>query len=74
MHDSVDLERRSTPTVFVASTEFIAAAEAQSRALGATPAVVYVQHPIQDRTDTEMADLADGVFDALLAALTRLPD
>jgi hypothetical protein len=71
VHDSVDLERRSVPTVFVASTEFIDAAEAQSRALGSNPARVFVAHPIQDRTDDEMRALADGVFDELLAALTR---
>jgi hypothetical protein len=71
VHDSVDLERRSVPTVFVASTEFIDAAEAQSRALGSNQARVFVAHPIQDRTDDEMRALADGVFDELLAALTR---
>jgi hypothetical protein len=71
VHDSVDLERRSVPTVFVASTEFIDAAEAQSRALGSDPTRVFVAHPIQDRTDDEMRALADGVFDELLAALTR---
>jgi len=59
------------PTVFVASTEFVDAAEAQARALGADPAAVFVAHPIQDRTDDEMRALADGVFDELLAALTR---
>jgi hypothetical protein len=59
------------PTVCVASTEFIDATEAQSRALGSNPARVFVAHPIQDRTDDERRALADGVFDELLAALTR---
>jgi hypothetical protein len=71
VHDSVDLERRSTPTVFVASTEFVDAADAQAKALGVEPSVVYVAHPIQDRTDDEMRALADDAFDQLLAALTR---
>jgi hypothetical protein len=39
--------------------------------LGSDPARVFVAHPIQDRTDDEMRALADGIFDELLAALTR---
>ncbi len=55
--------------VFVASTEFVEAARSQSVALGADPAVVFVPHPIQDRTDDEMKALADACFDELLRAL-----
>jgi hypothetical protein len=65
VHDITDLESRGIPGVFVASTEFVEAAEAQSRALGFNPAVVFVPHPIQDRTDDEVRQLADDVFDAL---------
>jgi hypothetical protein len=70
VHDTVNLESVGLATVFVASTEFIDAAEAQAAALGADPARVFVQHPIQDRTDAEMHALADSVIDALIAALT----
>ena len=56
--------------VFVASTEFVDAADAQSTALGAEPARVFVAHPIQDRTDDEVRQLADNAFDALVTALT----
>ena len=56
--------------VFVASTEFIDAAAAQSSALGADPAVVFVPHPIQDRTDDEMRALADNCFEELLRSIT----
>ena len=56
--------------VFVASTEFIDAAAAQSNALGADPAVVFVPHPIQDRTDDEMRALADNCFAELLRSIT----
>ena len=56
--------------VFVASTEFIEAAAAQSRALGADPARVFVAHPIQDRTDAELHALADAAFAEILAALS----
>ncbi len=54
MHDIVNLEALGVAGVFLASTEFIDAATAQSRALGADPAVVFVPHPIQDRTDAEL--------------------
>ena len=69
MHDSVNLEAAGVPMVFVASTEFVTAADAQSRALGADPARVFVAHPIQDRTDAEMRALADLAFDEILATL-----
>ncbi len=72
MHDIADLELRGIPGVFVASEEFISAAEAQSQALGfPTLRRVFTSHPIQDRTDAEMRDLADSVFDQILAAITE---
>lgn len=70
MHDTVNLESVGLPTVFVASTEFVVAAESQSHALGADPARVFVAHPIQDRTDDEMRALADAAYPSLRAALT----
>ena len=70
MHDTANLEAAGVPMAFVASTEFIEAADAQSRALGADPARVFVAHPIQDRTDAELQALADLAFPEILAALT----
>ena len=69
MHDIVNLEGLGVPGLFIASSEFVAAADAQSAALGADPARVYVAHPIQDRTDDEIATLADGAVDEILAML-----
>jgi len=69
VHDIADLEGRGLPGVFVASTEFIEAADAQAAALGFDPARVFVAHPIQDRTDEEMAALAESAVDEILAAL-----
>jgi hypothetical protein len=71
VHDTVNIEATGIPMVFVASSEFVDAAEAQARALGADPARVFVAHPIQDRTDDEVRALANGAIDALVAALTR---
>ena len=70
MHDTVNLEALGVPTVFVASSEFIDAADAQARALGADPARVFVAHPIQDRTDEELRQLAHGAAQQLLAAVS----
>ena len=71
MHDITDLEARGVPGVFVASTEFVAAAAAQSRSLGFEPAAVFVPHPIQDRTDDEMRALADAAFEEILGHLSK---
>lgn len=70
MHDITDLEGRGVPGVFVASTEFIDAAAAQADALGFEPAVVFVAHPIQDRTDDEIGALAEAAAGEIVAALT----
>jgi len=74
VHDTVDLEARGVPSVFVATVEFLDGAVAQARALGADPAAVYVEHPIQDRTDAEMTAIADKAIDEILANLVREDD
>jgi hypothetical protein len=72
VHDIADLELRGIPGVFVASDEFVSAADAQSLALGfPTLKRVFTSHPIQDRTDAEMIALADTVFDQILAAIVQ---
>ena len=67
MHDITDLESRGIPGGFIASTEFIDAAEAQCNALGFEPNSVFVQHPIQDRTQEEVEKLAEDAFNDILA-------
>ena len=62
MHDIANLESRGIPGVGVASTEFIEAAAAQAKSLGFNPALVFVRHPIQDRTDDEIRVLAEAAF------------
>jgi hypothetical protein len=69
VHDTVDLEERGVPSVFVATREFVDGARAQSRALGLAPAAVYVPHPIQDRSDAEMLEIADAAFEAVVAGI-----
>jgi|TARA_B110000014_G_scaffold246586_1_gene219414 hypothetical protein len=54
----MDLESRGLPSGFIASCEFEQAADAQGKSLGIKPNRVFVPHPIQDRTDEEMVELA----------------
>ena len=72
MHDTTNLEARGIPSVFVASSVFKDAAEAQAVALGFPSAArVFVPHPIQDRTDAEMRQMAEAVVEQILSAITR---
>ena len=54
-----------------ATVEFEDGAQVQARALGADPSAVYVEPPIQDRTDAEMAEIADRAFESVLAQLIQ---
>ena len=69
MHDTADLERRGIPAMYVATVEFVDGADAQAKALGFEHSPVYVEHPIQDRTDDEMLAIADAAFEAVVAQL-----
>ncbi len=71
MHDLADYESRGIPSVVVATTEFIEAAEAQAKALGTDPACIFIAHPVQDRTDDELRAMADKHFDAIVAMLLK---
>jgi hypothetical protein len=75
VHDINDLELRGVPGLFVASEQFVEAADAQSASLG-FPAVarVFTPHPIQDRTDEEMIGYDDAVFDEIVAGITDPDD
>jgi hypothetical protein len=65
-----DLEARGIPAVGVATTEFVEAWRAQSDALGFDAPMIFVPHPIQDRTDDEIRGLADAALDGIVAELT----
>ena len=58
------------PALIVATTAFVQAAEVQSKALGYDPTIVWVPHPIQDRTDPELRALADKAFDEIVTRMT----
>jgi hypothetical protein len=71
VHDTVDLEIRGVPSLFVATVEFVDGARLQARQLGADPAAVYVPHPIQDRTDAELVAIADAALMEIVSKLLR---
>jgi hypothetical protein len=72
MHDSIWFEINGKPTVVIATDVFVDAAEVQSKALGLPEAPrIFVPHPIQDATNTEIEAKADAIIDQVIAALTR---
>jgi hypothetical protein len=71
LRDVLSFEGMDKPAVLVASSAFEQAAEHQSAALG-QPGIhrILVAHPIQDRSDDELRDLARGAVDQIVVALT----
>ena len=66
----LDLDERGLPGVMIATTAFRQAAAAQSASLGYEPAIVWVPHPIQNRTDEEIQVIADEVMGEIVEKLT----
>ena len=69
----MDLESRGIPGGYVLSEEFREADLAQAKALGFAAMKVFVEHPIQDRTNEEMAAIADRAFAQVLAMVVDAP-
>ena len=67
----MNFDERGIPGVSVVTTGFTDAVDKQSKALGFEPAVVYVPHPIQNRTAEELAKIADDAVEPVLHLLTR---
>jgi hypothetical protein len=64
------LDARGIPGISVVTAEFRNALEAQSGALGFEPAVLFVPHPIQNRTVEELSKIADDIIEPALKMLT----
>ena len=71
LRDVMEFEALGTPAVLAASSAFREAADEQSKLLG-QPELrrVLVTHPIQDRTDDELRELARTAVGELLAAVS----
>ena len=68
-----DLDRRGVPGVMVATEAFQDAAAAQADSLGFEPAIVWVPHPIQNRSAEELKQIAADAMAPILAKLTAAP-
>jgi hypothetical protein len=71
VHDLVRLERRSVPSVGIATEPFADEAIEQARLLGMPDCrMAYIPHPVQLLTRDELNGRADAIFPAVIAALT----
>ena len=66
----MNLDGRGIPGISVVTRGFTDAVDAQAKALGFEPAVLYVPHPIQNRTADELKKLADDIIEPALRMLT----
>ena len=66
----MNFDSRGIPGVSVVTTGFTDAVETQSKALGFDPAILYVPHPIQNRTADELNQIADAAAEKALRMLT----
>jgi hypothetical protein len=71
VHDTSDFEIRGIPSTYVATTEFVDGADAQAKSLGFPHSPIYVEHPIQDRTDEEMIAIGEKAFETVVAQLVK---
>lgn len=71
MQDIRELDGRGIPGGYVASEVFRTAARTQGDAVGFHPDALFVAHPIQDRTDEEMRELAEAAFQQVLGLITH---
>ena len=65
----MNLDGRGIPGVSIVTREFADAVDVQATALGFDPAIVYVPHPIQNRTQEELARIADEAIGPALKLL-----
>ncbi|MBI4195561.1 MAG: hypothetical protein HY526_10825 [Betaproteobacteria bacterium] len=66
----MNFDSRGVPGISVVTTGFTEAVETQSKALGFEPGVLYVPHPIQNRTREELQKIADDIIEPALKMLT----
>ncbi len=71
LRDVLEFEALDRPAVLIASGAFVDAAAEQAALLG-QPALrrAFVAHPVQDRTDDELRELARAVAGEVIDALT----
>jgi hypothetical protein len=68
----MNFDIRGIPGISVVTAGFTDAVAVQSKALGFEPAILYVPHPIQNRTADELKKIADDVVEPALRMLTSM--
>ncbi len=66
----MNFDARGIPGVSIVTTGFTDAVASQSKALGFDPAVLFVPHPIQNRTADELKKIADDAVESAIGMLT----
>jgi hypothetical protein len=66
----MNFDGRGIPGISIVTTGFTDAVAVQSKALGFEPAVLYVPHPIQNRTADELKKIADDAIEPALRLLS----
>jgi len=66
----MNFDARGIPGVSIVTTGFTDAVASQSKALGFDPAVLFVPHPIQNRTPDELKKIADDAVESAIGMLT----
>ena len=66
----MNFDSRGIPGISVVTMGFTDPMEKQSKALGFEPAVLFVPHPIQNRTADELKKIADDAVEPALRMLT----
>jgi Skp family chaperone for outer membrane proteins len=71
LRDVAELETLGRPAVLIASAAFVQTADEQASLLGAPDLRrCFVSHPVQDRTDDELKEMARAVVEEALAAVS----
>jgi hypothetical protein len=73
IHDLNELDQRGLPGTLIATDEFRQAARAQSDALGFEPNIVWVDHPVQNRTTAELHAMATTALPRILQLIQSVP-
>ena len=72
-HDLFTLDERDLPGVSVLTAEFMDAFETQRRAIGFDGAAIFVPHPMQNRSRTELESFADKFCGEILLQICAAP-
>ena len=72
IYDSIDLEKKGTPTATVNSEEFVKLGQSESQALGMPGLpIVTVPHPMGDIEETEVRNRAQAIISEVVMVLTE---